>query len=78
MRRAIDGVALVSLLDAAEIGPVADATVLYESVRDMQMVPVGRRVLMTILVPLAIPFLVLPLLRFPLDTVLGALFKALL
>ena len=34
--------------------------------------------LTAILVPMAIPFLVLPLLRFPLDTILAAVLKALL
>ena len=44
----------------------------------MQAVPIGRHNLATILVPLALPFLVLPLLKFPVDTILTALFKALL
>jgi len=68
----------VPLLSAAEIGPVADAAVLYESVQNIQVVPIGRRTLTTILVPMVIPFLVLPLLRFPLDTILATVFKALL
>lgn len=68
----------VPLLDAAEIGPVADAAVLYESVQNMQVVPIGRRTLTTILVPMVAPFLVLPLLRFPLDVILSTLLKALI
>ena len=44
----------------------------------MQLVPIGKRTLTTILVPMAIPFLVLPLLRFPIDAILAALVKALL
>jgi len=68
----------VPLLSAAEIGPVADAAVLYESVQKIQVVPIGRRTLTTILVPMVIPFLVLPLLKFPLDTILATVLKALL
>ena len=44
----------------------------------MQSVPIGKHTLTTILVPMVIPFLVLPLLRFPIDAILAALFKALL
>jgi len=74
-RRPVDD---VPLLDAAEIGPVADAAVLYESVQNMQVVPIGKRTLMTILVPMAAPFLVLPLLRFPLELILSTLLKTLI
>ena len=66
------------MLEAEGIGPVADAAALYESVQNMQSVPIGKHTLTTILVPMVIPFLVLPLLRFPFDAILAALFKALL
>jgi len=68
----------IPLLSAAEIGPVADAAVLYESVQNIQVVPIGKRTLTTIFVPMVIPFLVLPLLKFPLDTILTTVLKALL
>lgn len=67
-----------TLLEAEGIGVAADAATLYESVQNMQLVPIGKRTLTTILVPMVIPFLVLPLLRFPIDAILAALFKALL
>jgi len=67
-----------TLLEAEGIGVAADAATLYESVQNMQLVPIGKRTLTTILVPMAIPFLVLPLLRFPIDAILAALVKALL
>ncbi len=67
-----------SLLEAEGIGPVADAAALYESVQKMQSVPIGRHTLTAILLPMVIPFLVLPLLRFPFEAILAALFKALL
>ena len=80
LRRWIEGQAVddVPLLDAPEIGPVADAAVLYESVHNMQVVPIGKRTLVTILLPMTLPFLVLPLLKYPLATIMSALLKALL
>ena len=45
--------------------------------QNMQWIPIGKRTLMAILVPMMIPFLVLRLLRFPVDEILAALFKAL-
>jgi hypothetical protein len=79
-RRWIEGrpVDDVPLLDAPEIGPVADAAALYESVHNMQVVPIGKRTLTTILLPMTLPFLVLPLLKYPLDAIMSALLKALL
>ena len=44
----------------------------------MQMVPIGKRTPATILLPMMLPFLVLPLLKYPLDTIMSALLKALL
>jgi hypothetical protein len=67
-----------SLLEAEGIGVAADAAALYQSVRDMQFLPIGKHTLIAILVPMVIPFLVLPLLRFPIDAILAALFRALL
>ncbi len=67
-----------SLLEPEGIGVAADAATLYESVQNMQFVPIGKHTLTAILVPMVIPFLVLPLLRFPIDAILAALFKALL
>ncbi len=67
-----------TLIEAEGIGVLADAAVLYESVRNMQWIPVGKRTLTAILLPMVLPFLVLPLLRFPVDAILAALFKAIL
>jgi len=45
------------LLAAPELGPVADTLTLYEAVRKMRPVPIGRRSLLAILVPAALPLL---------------------
>lgn len=66
-----------TLLEAQGIGPVADAAALYDAVRDMRALPVGKRTLLAILVPMAIPFLLLALLRFPLKSILLTLLKGL-
>lgn len=66
-----------ALLEAAEIGPVADARVVYDAVRQMRSMPIGRATLIGILVPMAIPFILLALLEFPLVAILSKLLKAL-
>jgi len=45
------------LLGAPEIGPVADTLALYESVRKMRALPIGRQALVAIALPAAIPML---------------------
>lgn len=66
-----------TLLEAEGIGPVADAAALYEAVKNMRSLPIGRRTLLSILVPMAIPFLLLALTRFPFKEILSTLLKAL-
>ena len=58
-RRWIEGEALPDepLLDAPEIGPVADTLALYEAVRKLRVVPIGRRALAAIALPAALPML---------------------
>lgn len=64
------------LLDAPEIGPIADAAAMYGAVKAMRLAPVGMRALIFILIPLAIPMLVLVMLEVPLLHVILKLFKA--
>jgi len=45
------------LLAAPEIGPVADTLALYEAVRKMRALPVGRQALSAIVLPAALPML---------------------
>ena len=66
-----------SLLEAQGIGPVADAAALYAAVKRLRTVAIGRRALQAIVVPMAIPFCLLALLKFPLASILSTLFKVL-
>jgi hypothetical protein len=66
------------LLDAPEIGPVADAAAMYDAVKRMRVVPIGKGSLIQILLPIALPLIVVALLRVPLKAVLLTLFKAVL
>lgn len=52
-------------LEPAGIGALADAAPLYEAVKRMRPVPAGRSALAGVLVPMAIPFVLLALLRMP-------------
>jgi hypothetical protein len=65
------------LLEPAGIGPVADAAALYDAVKNMRPVPVGKTALVGILAPMAIPFVLLALVRIPLKDLLLDLLKVL-
>ena len=67
-----------ALLEAPEIGPVADAGAMYQAVAAMRTSPVGRRSLIPILVPIAVPMLVVVALQVPLKDVLVKLLKTIL
>lgn len=78
-RRWIEGreVADEPILDAPEIGPVADAAAMYEAVVKMRRVPIGKVSVIGILLPLALPLLVVAALQVPLKDLLLKLAKAL-
>jgi hypothetical protein len=65
------------ILDAPEIGPVADAAAMYEAVLKMRVVPIGKVSIAGILLPLAVPLLVVAALQIPLKDLLLKLAKAL-
>jgi hypothetical protein len=71
-------VAGAPILDAPEIGPVADAAALYDAVRKMRFVPIGKMALIAVLVPMAIPMLVVAGLQIPLGELLLKLLKTVL
>lgn len=54
------------ILEAPEIGPVADAAGMYESVKRMRRVPIGKASIVMIVVPLAIPLVLAAALQIPL------------
>jgi len=65
------------ILDAPEIGPVADAASMYDAVKNMRIIPIGKSSLARVLVPLAIPMIVVSMMQIPLGELLLKLAKAL-
>jgi hypothetical protein len=65
------------ILSAPEIGPVADTLTLYEAARKMRTVPIGRRSLLVILLPAALPLLVVLAIEVPIGKLLLGLAKTL-
>jgi hypothetical protein len=66
-----------ALLEPAGVGAVADAAVLYDAVKKMRAVPIGKSAVLGALVPIAIPFLLLALLRVPLKDLFLKVFHVL-
>jgi hypothetical protein len=65
------------ILAAPEIGPVADAAAMYDAVKRMRVVPIGKGSLVRIVVPIALPLIVVAMLRIPLKELFLQLVKAL-
>ena len=78
-RRWIEGreVTAEPILEAPEIGPVADAAAMYEAVVKMRRLPIGKVSLIGILLPMALPLLAVAALQVPLKDLLLKLAKAL-
>ncbi len=68
----------VSLLQAPEIGPVADTLALYDAVRRMKPVPFGKSTLIAVAVPTLVPIIVLLSTQVPIKEVLKKIVGALL
>ena len=67
-----------AVLQAPEIGPVADTLAMYEAVRKMRPVPFGKTTLLGIAVPTLIPIVVLLSTQVPIKEVLKKIVGALL
>jgi hypothetical protein len=67
-----------SLLEAPELGPVADTVSLYEAVAATQPLPVNKRTLAIIFLPILLPVLPLITIEVPLKDALLKLLKTLL
>ena len=65
------------LLEAPEIGPVADTLSMYDSVVRMRAIPVGKASLIAVLIPAIIPILVVVSLRIPIKSLILSVLKAL-
>ena len=66
-----------TLLEAAEIGPVADTAAIYGAVKAMRLAPIGMRAVLAIALPIALPTLVAAALQIPLKEIILKLLKAL-
>ena len=66
-----------TLLEAAEIGPVADTAAIYGAVNAMRLAPIGMRAMLAIVLPIALPMLVAAALQIPLKEIVLKLLKAL-
>jgi hypothetical protein len=64
------------LLSAPELGPVADNISMFQMVDRMRSLPVGKRALISVIVPTAIPLLVVVSLQIPIKDILLGLLKA--
>jgi hypothetical protein len=71
-----ESVGEASLLDAPEIGPVADASAMYAAVRRMQIVPIGKASIAAILLPVLLPMIAVATLQLPFREVMLKLLKA--
>jgi hypothetical protein len=66
------------LLDAPELGPAADIQTLYEAVRAMRTIVFGKASLIAVLLPTAIPILIVVATQWPLKKTLTKLLMTLL
>lgn len=66
------------VLEAPEIGPVADTAALYDLVRNMRIVPIGKPGLLALALPVLIPFVAVLAMQIPLRELLQGLVKGLL
>ena len=66
------------MLDAPELGPVADIQAMYQSVASMRPAVISKTILMTIAVPAALPLLLLVATQWPLKSTLSKLLFTLL
>jgi hypothetical protein len=64
------------LLEAPELGPVADTISLYDAVHRTSVVPIGRGTLVLVLAPVVLPLLVVVALQIPVREILKVVLKA--
>jgi hypothetical protein len=69
-------VAKADILDAPELGPVADTVSLYDAVARMRPVPIGKAALLAIAVPAVMPLLLMFALKVPVMDILVKLLHA--
>jgi hypothetical protein len=62
-----------SLLDAQEIGPVADTLALYDAVKNMRAAPIGKSAILGVALPALIPLVILFSIEVPIKEILTKL-----
>src|SRR4029453_75145 len=79
-RRWIDGTttAETPLLEPEGVGPIADAAAMFDAVRSMRLLPIGKSSLAGIAVPILVPMLVVVALQIPIRSLVLDLVKALM
>ena len=65
-----------ALLDAPEIGPVADTGPIYDSVASMQILLIGKATVVPLLAAAVVPLVPVLAIEIPITTILAALAKA--
>lgn len=65
-------------IEPAGVGPLADAASMYDAVRSMRALPVGKATLLAILGPIVVPMLVVAALRIPVRQLLLGVLKTLI
>jgi len=65
-----------SLLEAPEIGPVADTISLFQAVKNMKPMPIGKPSLLVIGLPAVLPLLAVFAIKIPITEILGKLLHA--
>lgn len=66
------------LIEPAGVGPLADAAAMYDAVKSMRALPVGKATLVAILGPIVVPMLVVVALRIPVRQLLLGVLKTLI
>jgi hypothetical protein len=67
-----------AILNAPELGPVADTTSLYEAVKRMRIVPLGKSSVMPLVLAAGLPVIVVLAIQVPVKQILQMLLKTLL
>jgi hypothetical protein len=66
------------ILSAQELGPLTDINAMYEAVEKLRPIPFNRDAIVTLVAPIALPFLPLVLLKIPVKELVAGLLKTLL
>lgn len=66
------------ILDAPELGPVADVQAVYQAIRSMRTIPIGKLGLIAVVVPAALPMLLVVATQLPLQSILTKVLKTLI